>query len=136
VSRVRASAANLDQAQLGVTVTSVWTQGADVTVEATYPYSISLLGMVVNSGNLTSRSTERVGGSSRSPPARERRRDARRSTRASRLQSHSERAGEPMQPERTAVEARLSQYASLGLLSPREIAAALSRAWLRRWAAL
>jgi Flp pilus assembly protein TadG len=60
VSRVRSSAANLDQAQLGVTVTSVWTQGADVTVRATYPYSISLLGMVVQSGNLVSQSTERV----------------------------------------------------------------------------
>ncbi len=60
VSRVRSSAANLDQAQLTVSVTSVWTQGADVTVSATYPYSISLLGMVVQSGNLTSQSTERV----------------------------------------------------------------------------
>jgi Flp pilus assembly protein TadG len=60
VSRVRASAVGLDQAQLGVTVTSVWTQGADVTVTATYPYSISLLGMIVQTGSLTSRSTERV----------------------------------------------------------------------------
>ncbi len=60
VSRVRASAANLDQAQLNVSVTSAWTQGADVTVQATYPYSISLIGLVVSSGNLTSQSTERV----------------------------------------------------------------------------
>jgi Flp pilus assembly protein TadG len=60
ISRVRASAVNLDQAKLGVTVTSAWTQGADVTVEATYPYSISLIGLVVSSGNLSSRSTERV----------------------------------------------------------------------------
>ena len=60
ISRVRASATDLNQAQLGVTVTSPWTQGADVTVTATYPYSISLLGMVVSSGSLTSRSTERV----------------------------------------------------------------------------
>jgi len=60
VSRVRASAVGLDQAKLGVTVTSVWTQGADVTVIATYPYNINLLGMVVKTGNLTSKSTERV----------------------------------------------------------------------------
>lgn len=60
ISRVRASASDLDQTKLAVSVTSVWTQGADVTVQATYPYSISLLGMVVNSGNLTSKSTERV----------------------------------------------------------------------------
>jgi Flp pilus assembly protein TadG len=60
VSRVRSSAANLDQAQLGVSVTSVWTQGADVTVRATYPYSISLLGLVVQSGTLVAETTERV----------------------------------------------------------------------------
>lgn len=60
VSRVRASAANLDQAKLGVSVASVWTQGADVTVTATYPYTINLIGMVVASGSLTSKSTERV----------------------------------------------------------------------------
>ncbi len=60
VSRVRASATDLDQTKLNVTVTSLWTQGSDVTVQATYPYSISLLGMVVSSGNLTSKSTERV----------------------------------------------------------------------------
>ena len=60
VSRVRASATDLDQAKLSVSVTSAWTQGADVTVIATYPYSIQLLGMVVTNGNLTSKSTERV----------------------------------------------------------------------------
>jgi len=31
-----------------------------VTVRATYPYSISLLGMVVKSGRLSSTTTERV----------------------------------------------------------------------------
>jgi len=60
VSRVRASAAGLDQSKLAVTVTSPWTQGADVKVRATYPYDISLLGMVVQSGDLVSESTERV----------------------------------------------------------------------------
>ena len=37
-----------------------WTHGEDVTVKATYPYSISLLGIVVASGNLTSSTTERI----------------------------------------------------------------------------
>jgi Flp pilus assembly protein TadG len=58
--RVRGSAADLDQSKLGVTVTSSWQQGEDVTVSATYPYDISLLGFVVKSGNLTSTTTERV----------------------------------------------------------------------------
>lgn len=60
--RVRESAANLDQAKLDVDVTApaVWEPGADVTVEATYPYSINLLGIVVASGDLTSKTTERV----------------------------------------------------------------------------
>lgn len=58
--RVRDSAADLDQAKLGVTVSSSWAQGSDVTVTATYPYNISLLGVVVKSGNLTSTTTERV----------------------------------------------------------------------------
>jgi Flp pilus assembly protein TadG len=60
VSRVRASAANLDQAKLAVAVQSSWAQGADVTVTASYPYSISLLGLVVHSGALNSVTTERV----------------------------------------------------------------------------
>jgi Flp pilus assembly protein TadG len=60
--RVRDSAANLDQAKLVVDVQApaVWQPGEDVTVEATYPYSINLLGMVVASGDLTSKTTERV----------------------------------------------------------------------------
>jgi len=57
---VRSSAANLNQSNLNVTVTSGWQPGADVTVAATYPFSISLLGWVVTSGNLTSKTTERV----------------------------------------------------------------------------
>jgi len=43
-----------------VTVTSTWLPAADVRVTATYPYHISLLGMVVKSGNLSSTTTERV----------------------------------------------------------------------------
>ena len=52
---VRNSAANLDQSKLGVTVSSTWQQGTDVTVTATYPYEVSLLGLVVQSGTLSGR---------------------------------------------------------------------------------
>ena len=57
--RVRESAANLDQVKLEVDVDppAVWEPGADVTVEATYPYSINLLGIVVASGDLTCKTT-------------------------------------------------------------------------------
>jgi Flp pilus assembly protein TadG len=58
--RVRGSAADLDQAKLSVSVTSTWAQGEDVSVSATYPYNINLLGIVVKSGNLASTTTERV----------------------------------------------------------------------------
>ncbi len=57
---VRSSAANLQQGSLAVTVASTWDPGSDVTVSATYPYQISLLGIVVKSGNLASSTTERV----------------------------------------------------------------------------
>jgi Flp pilus assembly protein TadG len=62
-SKVRASANNLNQSKLKVFVTTTsptWDPGSDVTVRATYPYSISLLGVVVKSGTLTSSTTERV----------------------------------------------------------------------------
>jgi Flp pilus assembly protein TadG len=57
---VKSSAANLKLSDLSVTVTSSWQPSSDVTVTATYPYSISLLGMVVKSGRLSSTTTERV----------------------------------------------------------------------------
>jgi Flp pilus assembly protein TadG len=57
---VRNSASNLTQSKLNVTVTSTWQAGADVTVTATYPYSIKLLGLPLKSGNLSSTTTERV----------------------------------------------------------------------------
>jgi Flp pilus assembly protein TadG len=61
-AKLRAAASDLDQAQLSVTVTPSggWAQGTDVSVSASYPYTISLLGLVVSSGNLTSKTTERV----------------------------------------------------------------------------
>jgi Flp pilus assembly protein TadG len=57
---VRHSATNLDQSNLDVSVDSDWQTGDDVTVTATYPYSISLLGWVISSGSLSSKTTERV----------------------------------------------------------------------------
>jgi Flp pilus assembly protein TadG len=57
---VHDSAPNLDQSKLLPSVSSSWVHGNDVTVTATYPYSINLLGVVVSSGNLTSSTTERV----------------------------------------------------------------------------
>jgi Flp pilus assembly protein TadG len=61
-SKVRAAAADLDQTKLTVLVNAspAWEHGADVTVEAQYPYEISLLGLVVASGQLKSQTTERV----------------------------------------------------------------------------
>ena len=60
VSAVRNSATDLKQSDLGVTVTSTWQPGADVTVTATYPYKIKLLGIPLKQGFLTSTTTERV----------------------------------------------------------------------------
>ncbi len=48
---VRNSAADLNQANLAVTVNSAWQAGTDVTVTATYPWSVSLLGWVVVGGH-------------------------------------------------------------------------------------
>ena len=46
---------------LCVTVAATaWQHGEDVTVTATYPYNVNLLGFVVASGNLKSQTTERV----------------------------------------------------------------------------
>jgi Flp pilus assembly protein TadG len=57
---VENSATNLDASKLGITVKSTWAPGADLAVTATYDYEVSLLGMVVKSGTLTSTTTERV----------------------------------------------------------------------------
>lgn len=58
--QVRASASDLDQDELDVDVASSWTQGENVTVTASYPYEVDLLGFVVASGTLTTTVTERV----------------------------------------------------------------------------
>jgi Flp pilus assembly protein TadG len=67
---VKAAATDLNQSStdcsvsLCVTVTpasaSSWVPGADISVTATYPFSISLFGLVVKSGNLSSTVTERL----------------------------------------------------------------------------
>jgi Flp pilus assembly protein TadG len=57
---IRSSAKDLKQSSLATSCASSWQPGADVTVTATYPYSISLLGLVVKSGRLSSTTTERV----------------------------------------------------------------------------
>jgi Flp pilus assembly protein TadG len=62
VAKVQDAATNLDQSKLQIQVSpsADWQSGSDVTVKATYPYSISLLGVVVKSGDLQSQTTERV----------------------------------------------------------------------------
>jgi Flp pilus assembly protein TadG len=62
IQAVKNAAPNLDPSQVTVTVTPAppWQPGSSVTVTATYPYSIDLLGMVVKSGTLSSSTTERV----------------------------------------------------------------------------
>jgi Flp pilus assembly protein TadG len=60
ITALRSSATDLDQSKLNPDCQSTWDPGADVTVTATYPYSISLLGLVVKSGRLNSTTTERV----------------------------------------------------------------------------
>jgi Flp pilus assembly protein TadG len=61
-SAVLGAASDLDpsQVKVKVTVPSGWTPGANVTVTATYPYEINILGIVVASGDLHSATTERV----------------------------------------------------------------------------
>ena len=62
VAAVKAAANDLNQSKLGVSVTSPdWTvPGNDVTVSATYPFSVSILGWTVTSGTLTSTTKERL----------------------------------------------------------------------------
>ena len=59
-SAVLGAADDLNQSKVSITVTSDWVSGDNVTVTATYPYQINLLGIVVASGNLHSSTTERV----------------------------------------------------------------------------
>lgn len=56
----RKSAIGLDATVDFKVKATAWEHGEDVTVEGIYPYKINLLGFVVASGNLTSKTTERV----------------------------------------------------------------------------
>ena len=57
----RNSAEGLDPAKVDFTVTATaWERGESVTVTGIFPYKVNLLGFVVASGNLTSKTTERV----------------------------------------------------------------------------
>ena len=62
VAAVRTAADNLDQSKLKVSVTSTnWNVGgSDVTVSASYDYNLSILGMKIASGTLTSTTKERL----------------------------------------------------------------------------
>jgi Flp pilus assembly protein TadG len=57
----RSAASGLKQADLDVSVTvAAWTPGAELEVEATYPWDVNVLGFVVASGDLHSKTVERV----------------------------------------------------------------------------
>jgi hypothetical protein len=60
VDQVQRAGTDLDPADLQVTVTSSWNPYDDVKVEASYPYSIKLLGITIKEGRMTSVTTERV----------------------------------------------------------------------------
>lgn len=67
ITKTQNAAINLDRNQMTITVTPVkvdgtsgWEESGDVTVRATYPFKINIIGMVVFDGVLKSRSTERV----------------------------------------------------------------------------
>ncbi|HEY7707847.1 MAG TPA: TadE/TadG family type IV pilus assembly protein [Gaiellaceae bacterium] len=60
IDQVRTAATDLKPADLVINVTSTWQPGEEVRVHASYPYSISLMGVVVKSGRLNSETTERV----------------------------------------------------------------------------
>jgi Flp pilus assembly protein TadG len=59
-SAAKSSAPGLDQSTMGVSVSSSWNQGSNVTVTVTYPWSVSILGYVVKSGTLSASTTMRV----------------------------------------------------------------------------
>jgi Flp pilus assembly protein TadG len=60
IAQVRTAATDLKPADLAIDVQSSWQPGEEVRVEASYPYSINLLGLIVKSGRLKSVTTERV----------------------------------------------------------------------------
>jgi Flp pilus assembly protein TadG len=59
-AEVRRAATGFDPSKLEITVSSTWEKDSQVRVTAKYPYEISLMGLVVKSGDLTSSATDRV----------------------------------------------------------------------------
>ena len=60
IDQIKASASDLDLSKLTPDCQSDWQATSTVTVTATYPYSVSLMGLVIASGNLRSTTQERV----------------------------------------------------------------------------
>jgi Flp pilus assembly protein TadG len=60
VASARAAAGGLDQSKLTVGVASSWTPGEPVTVTATYPWTLNIVGLPVASGALTQTTTMRM----------------------------------------------------------------------------
>jgi hypothetical protein len=61
IAAAQAAAADLgSDMQVAVTPNAPWAPGIDVTVTGTYPYALSIMGVVVASGTLTSSTTTRI----------------------------------------------------------------------------
>jgi Flp pilus assembly protein TadG len=61
VAAARGAAADLgDELQIAVNPNAPWAPGIDVTVTGTYPYELSIMGVVVASGTLSSSTTTRI----------------------------------------------------------------------------
>jgi hypothetical protein len=60
VGAVVSAAGDIQLPASNVTVASTWQPGTTVTVQASYPFTLSLFGASVYSGSLTSQTTERV----------------------------------------------------------------------------
>ncbi len=60
IDRVEKAATGLKFGPSDISVSSKWQQGSEVSVTASYRYKINLLGVVVKSGWMTSRTKERV----------------------------------------------------------------------------
>ena len=60
IDQIRASASDLNQSKLSPDCESDWQPTSTVTVTATYPYSVSLMGLVIAAGNLKSTTQERA----------------------------------------------------------------------------
>jgi Flp pilus assembly protein TadG len=60
VAAVQEAATDLDPDDLQINVTSTWTPGEEVSVSASYPYAIKVMGVTIKSGRMNSSTTERV----------------------------------------------------------------------------